>query len=74
MNFFLLLVDLQTSEIVLLHFELPYKMIIYVSVRVSGLTCVAGKRAESESPKGNFANMGNSIACLRPVLPVLQHS
>lgn len=43
LNFFLLLVDLQTSEIVLLHFELPYKMIIYVSVRVSGLMCVAGK-------------------------------
>lgn len=44
-------------------------MIIYVSVHVSGLMC-CGERAESESPKGNFANMGNSIACLRPVLPV----
>lgn len=42
-----------------------------MSVHVSGLMCVMGKRAESESPKGNFANMGNSIACLRPVLPVL---
>lgn len=58
--FFLLLVDLQTSEIVLLHFELPYKMIMYVSVRVSGLMCVVGKRAASESPKGNFANMATA--------------
>ena len=49
-------------------------MIMYVTVRVSGLMYVVGKRAESESPKGNFANMGNSIACLRPVLPVPQHS
>ena len=49
-------------------------MIMYVTVHVSGLTCVMGERAESESPKGTFANMCNSIACLRPVLPVLQHS
>lgn len=58
--FFLLLVDLQSSEIVLLYFELPYKMIMYVSVHVSGLMCVVGKRAESESLKGNFANMATA--------------
>lgn len=50
MNVVLLFVGLYNSEVVLLHFELPYKPIIYVSVLIFGFMCVVGKRAELGTP------------------------